>query len=248
MSKIEMHRFYCSVEVGGALIGWVCLWAESSWVGILWGSLLAALVFDGYALLRSLSEAIPLSILAVSLGLIILPMTAMAAAVVGSLRWAIERQQAAWQDHRSSLIILGIPLLLSLTAAGLGWTNQYNENARTVLLRMQDLLQTGQRTAQTKALPPALTVEKVENFLVNGLSPYTLEWAMDPNNRYAIARSGGANGLESIAIARFENGWMLICLYPTPLGDPECVSRWQPGSAVSSPQTLEQPVPPRKVW
>ena len=85
------------------------------------------------------------------------------------------------------------------------------------------------RIREEKDLPEPLAVEAVDHFLINSRAAYTLEWNKDPNNRYAIPRPANTNGLESLAIARFSNGWILICLYPAPNLQPECVSRWQVG-------------------
>ena len=68
--------------LAGGLVGWITFWSESSWVGIIWGSLAAALLFDGYAILNSISDGVSLSFIAVTLFLIILPITALAAVVV----------------------------------------------------------------------------------------------------------------------------------------------------------------------
>jgi|GEM_PF-673498 len=221
--------------LAGGLTGLLAAWPDGSLVGILWGSLVGTLFFDVYALANSVSDSLPLSWIGVFLLFILLPMAAMTSAVIGGFRWALNRQQAAWQDQRSRWITHGIPVLLITAAAVFGLTAQYSEEARIVITRMQELIRAGQ-AAQAQGLPAELDVSQVIRFKENAQGPYTLEWSRDETNRYAIPRPANTGGNESIVIARFSNGYLLVCLFPNAYASAECVSRGRLGAAPDARQ------------
>ena len=207
-----------------ALVGLVAAWAESSIIAILWGSLAGTLVFDSYALINSLPDKVPLSWIAGILFLILLPIAAMVSLAIGVFRWALNNHQAAWQDHRSIVLQAGIPLVLFLVSLGLGYTARYPQGGLQVVRRMNSLIQAAQAAAPG-SLPVELASDSVFNFPAHTAGAYTLEWSKDPTNRYAIPRPANSGGRDSIVIARFLDGYQLICLYPSPDAAPECVSR-----------------------
>jgi hypothetical protein len=211
----------------GILIGGAASWSFSSIKGVIWGSLSGALGLSGYALYQAAGPQTSLTgllgVLLLSLG----PIAAMVSAVMIVFRWALDRQQAAVQNHGPLLLRAGIPLALILMVGLLGWTQQYPPPARTVLERMQETLKSGLAAADDAALPAELKDLEVDSFITNAQGRYTLEWQLDPNNRFRIARPADTEGRESLAIARFENGWMVVCLYPRPEWDPRCKSLWQ---------------------
>ena len=207
-----------------ALVGLVTAWSQTSVIGILWGSLAGTLVFDSFALINSLPDKVPPAWIAGILFLILLPIAAMVSLVIGVFRWALNRHQSSWQDHGSVLVLVGIPLLLFLASLGLGYSARYPQDGLQVVRRMDNLIQSGQRSAAGD-LPPVLINDSIDNFQAHATGTYTLEWSKDPTNRYAIPRPAGSGGRESIVIARFSSGYLFICLYATPESEPECVSR-----------------------
>ena len=209
----------------GLVIGLIASWTGTPHLGVFSASLTGALIINAYNLILSpKADTSAASLIAILLG--VLPSTtAFIAVAIIFFRWALDRQQAAVQDKRSLLLRVGIPALLILFSAGIGWTQQYPPYARTVILRLHALVEKGLAAQDDSALPPELAPGKLEGFRQNAAARYTLQWDRDPNNRFQIPRPGNTEGRESVAIARFENGWMLVCLYPRPDWEPRCVVR-----------------------
>jgi hypothetical protein len=207
-----------------ALVGLVTAWSESVALGVFFGSLIGTLAFDGYAIVNTLPDRVAPALIIGFLVLVLLPMTAMTAAFIGLFRWALERQISTQLEQRSRWLRVAIPLILLLAAGGFGATALYPESGRQVLLRMNQLILAGQAASRAD-LPAQLANDNVKDFKANVVGPYTLEWSKDTNNRYAIARPANTGGNESIAIARFTNNYLLICLFPNAYAPPECVSR-----------------------
>ena len=208
-----------------ALVGLVTAWSESVALGVFFGSLIGTLAFDGYAIVNTLPDRVAPALIIGFLVLVLLPMTAMTAAFIGIFRWALERQISAHLDQRSMWPRVAIPLALLLAAGGFGATALYPESGRQVLPRMNQLILAGQAAASDFDLPAQWANDNVKEFKSNAVGPYTLEWSKDTNNHYAIARPANTGGNESIAIARFNNNYLLICLFPNAYAPPECVSR-----------------------
>jgi hypothetical protein len=209
----------------GSLIGLIATWTGTPPPGIFYASLTGAVIINAVNLYMSPKADTTFATLIAILIAILPSTTALIAAAIIIFRWALDRQQAAVQDRRSLLLRLGIPLLLVMFSAGAAWTQQYPPYAKTVILRMQALVEKGLAAPDDASLPLELSPKRLEGFRQNAVGPYTLQWDRDPNNRYMIPRPGNADGQESLAIARFENDWMLICLYPRPDWEPRCVVR-----------------------
>ncbi len=69
-----------------ALLGLATAWSDSPLVGILWVSIIGTVIFDSYAAANLINDKVPLSWMFGILFMILLPMTAMTAVVIGIFR------------------------------------------------------------------------------------------------------------------------------------------------------------------
>jgi hypothetical protein len=211
----------------GLLMGLAISWSSSFLGGIFLGSLAGALVVSAYTLTQAAGSAPSLAAVGEVLLVIFAPIAALLAGMILIFRIALDRQQVAIRNQQAILLRAGIPLLLILLAVGAGWSRQYPPHARLVLERTQDLIAKGLVAAGPADLPEPLQDREVNEFLLNAAQDYSLQWERETTNRYRIARPANTEGRESLVIARFANGWMLVCLYPRPEWDPRCKSFWQ---------------------
>jgi len=212
-----------SMLLGGAL-GWVSACPDNSLLGILIGGLLGALAMDAATILETGLSAVNRDAVLAALAVIALPMVASLALVVAVFRWALDWRGRILREQGSWLLLSAIPVVMVLLIAWLGTASAYPPNGRTLILRTRDLIQAGRAAADPAALPTALRAKSVDDFLVHGQGFYTLEWDKDPTNRYAIPRPIGHSGEDALVIARFEDGWTLVCLYTWVSGPPQCIS------------------------
>ena len=108
-----------------------------------------------------------------------------------------------------------LPVVLVLVAGLLGFTQQYPAYGDTVMLRMRGLIQEGLNSRTPEELPASLRPPHVNLFLDQAKGSYTLQWDKDQGNRYALPRFSGSIP-DSVVIARFENGYLLVCVFTTP--------------------------------
>ncbi len=209
--------------LGGAL-GLASAWPNNSILGIFLGGLLGALVMDAATLVETGLNSSSLDIVVAALFIIALPMVAALALVVALFRGALNWRQRIRREDGSRLLSAAIPLVLVLLVGWLAVASGYPPEARAILTRAQDLIEEGRGVAEPSALPGALRVRAVNDFLAHADQPYTLQWDRDPTNRYAIPRPLGQSGTDSLAIARFEDGWTLVCLYTWVTAPPQCIS------------------------
>lgn len=209
----------------GALLGLLTAWTGIPAPGIFSASLTGAVLVNAVMLWQAPKADALLATLITILMAVLPSTTAFLAAVIIFFRWALDRQQAAVQDRRSLILRAGIPLFLILLSALVGYAQQIPPYGRTVVLRMHTMLEKGLAAQDDASLPRELAPPWLDGFRQNAAGAYTLQWDRDTNNRYHIPRPGNTEGSESLAIAHFENGWVLICLYPRPDWEPRCVVR-----------------------
>jgi hypothetical protein len=210
----------------GLLVGLSTSWPRHTLMGILLGSFAGALMITAFTLYQTAGLNIALTGVFAILLVIFLPIAVLVSVVIIIFRWALDRHQVAMHDQGSLLLRVGIPVVLIALVAGLAWTQQYPPYARNVLHRMDSLVQKGLAAQRAENLPPEFVDVKVGDFIANAQGTYTLQWEHDSNNRFRIARPANTEGRESLAIARFENGWILVCLYPRPEWNPRCRGLW----------------------
>jgi hypothetical protein len=208
----------------GGLLGWVSAWPENGLLGIFFGGLLGALALDTATLIETFLESGDLNQVGAALFFIALPMVASLVVVIAAFWWALNWRQRLRREKGPRWLFHTIPLVLVLLVGWLATTTAYPPDARTVLTRARDLIETGRSAAQPTDLPPALRAAGVTGFLEHAGLDYTLQWDRDPTNRYAIPRPLGPGGLDALVIVRFSDGWTLACLYTAPTAPPQCIS------------------------
>jgi hypothetical protein len=204
------------------MIGAATAWPDNSVKGVFIGSVAGALILSGVTMAQASNPNSELPALGAVLLFIFAPITAMIAMVISLFRWALNQHLVAIRSHQTLALRLGIPPLLILLSVGLGWTHQYPPQARQVLERTQAMITAGLSAGPGEELPRPLQAREVGNFVTEAPGPYTLQWEQDKTNRYQIPRPGNTDGLEALVIARFESGWMLVCLYPRPDWEARC--------------------------
>jgi hypothetical protein len=89
-------------------------------------------------------------------------------------------------------------------------------------MRMDDLIQLGRQARSRDELPAPFKDRQVARFFEQSRASYQLEWDRDLTNRYRIARSLTDPYNPTTVIARFNNGWMLVCVFPNETAPPVC--------------------------
>ncbi len=202
----------------GAVLGGVCGWHIGSVEGVALASTLGALILlTSLVLTGHRWEQLGRRVIA-SLSLF-LPATALMVPALALLRWVIEEQEEYRHLSPRALQRVWRPAFLLLLAAAAGLLWLINDQGRGALRQMDLLLQTAQHSAE---LPPPLSPPDVEDFRAHAQGPYSLEWDSLNVNRYAIGYYPKAGWDPGAAIARFDNGWTLVCIYTNPEFPPSC--------------------------
>lgn len=211
----------------GALLGLAAAWSDTSIKGVLLSSAVGALLLSIVNLLTGqMTGAQIITRKITALLIIFAPTMAGIALLMFVFRWITDREEATYRERYSGfptnrLARAGIPLLLVLSFALLGLTSIYNAQARSATTRMHTLIQQAAPAQQsTEALPKPLQPPNVTMFQARGRGAYQLQWDKDETNKYAIPRPAGSD--QSTVIAHFDNGYLLVCLFATQGGDPEC--------------------------
>lgn len=208
--------------VFACVLGLATAWVTETIAGVLWGSAFCALILLLGNLPSARLTAQNWSGVIVSLLFLSLPMFGLVVPLVAVLRWAANREMDLFVTHASFWQRLKLPVLLLIVVAWLGSFALYLPESRTVIVKMNDLIQTGRQTTDPARLPPVLRGEDVRGFPSRAVGAYTLEWRNTDLNRYGIPRLPGKPGEESAVIARFENGWTLVCIFPDAQVEPGC--------------------------
>jgi hypothetical protein len=145
--------------------------------------------------------------------------------LVAVLRWTASQQEEAYAEAASIWKRLAMPLILLIVVGLIGRTSLYSPEARQTIVRMDTLIKTGQQAPDASHLPLALAADNVADFIERARGPYTLEWKTTELSRYAIPIPlSNLRGMESGVIARFANGWTLVCIFVPDNPEPECKS------------------------
>lgn len=205
------------------LLSLLTAWPTSHINGIVSGSVAGALLIQAANMPSGYSEpnAAPATVLVRIL--LVLPLTAMLALPIGTLRWVIHKQDVGRRDGARVRARIGIPLALIGLMAALGLISLYPSDGRQVISRMHDLIQAGLKTQDASGLPPALQPRNVEAFVENAQGGYTLQWEKNNLNRFMIPRPTLKDEwTQSVVVARFESGWAVACLFVTADAEPIC--------------------------
>jgi hypothetical protein len=203
--------------VAAALLGLLVAVPRSGLKGVFLMAAAGALVIILVSLLTSasLSENFALSLVAaLSLAL---PFWGLFVPVFAALRWVISHQEESRRDRRPWRgRVLG-PLLLIALVAWLGYAAIYPPVARATLQRADALLS---QAAATGAAPAPLV--EIPGYAAHSAAPYRLGWEAGDLNKYRIPRPGRAFDQHSAVVARYGDGWNLVCIYITLDEPPIC--------------------------
>lgn len=208
----------------GMLLGLLCAWVEPSIPGIL----LSAGTGAALALIVATNTGrTPLFMLpATAIGIVFLwlPFTGMFFPVMALFRTAINKLTDSRKERLSLPAHGWLPLLLVVAAGALGYTLVLTSPARAVMAHNQQMLTAGLAAASADELPAPLRGKDVADFRSNASRDYQLAWENKNLTVYAIPRPAGPEHEISVVIARFDNGWNVVCLYPNPQTEPRCRS------------------------
>jgi hypothetical protein len=209
------------------LLGLTTAWAESGGVSVLWSSLLGALFVSIGTFLSGQDSGIAAAHRAAAVIFIFLPISGATAIPLILLRWVVTREENAYREARAGMPTPRLrryllPVGLVLVTAALGLTSLYNDIGRSVTPQMHRLIQQGMQAQGADALPAALQPPDVDQFFERASGPYTLQWDRDEANQFAIPRPASNMQEQSTVIARFENGYLLACMFPGKTGPPTC--------------------------
>ena len=208
----------------GALLGLLCAWVEPSIPGILLSSGVGAALALIVAMNIGRTPLFMLPATAIGVVFLWLPFTGMLFPVMALFRTTINKLMDS-RNERLTLPSRGwLPLLLVVAAGALGWTLVLTAPARTIVARNQQLLTEGLAAASTDELPAPLRGKDVDDFRSHASRNYQLAWENKNLTVYAIPRPAGPEHEISVVIARFDNGWNVVCLYPNLQTEPRCRS------------------------
>jgi len=208
----------------GALLGVISAWPQSSIHGTFIASAVSALVIvvGNFALAAPSGNTLVAIVLT---GIfLVLPFWGMLVPLIAALRWGVNKLVDAHDDRLPFRSRITIPVLLVLVIGLVGALTHYHANARQLLILTHALLQESQLAGSAEALPPALRVPEVGAFLEKGRDAYELSWEHQRIERFRIPRPGKNFDYHSVVVARFRNGWNLVCLYIAPDISPLCKS------------------------
>jgi hypothetical protein len=213
--------------ITGALLGVITAWPDIGIKGILLGTLFGTLILVAITLITGPSNSEILSQKAVVLVLILAPLMGLLAPVLILFRWIVSREEVTLLESKAGFQISNVrrwavPALLVTITGLLGLFAIQPEMARAVLPQMHTLIQMGQQEQNAEALPEPLKSEDVTHFLERGMGRYVLEWQKDDQNQYMVKRPLAPLDQQSIVIAHYDNGYVLICRFPGKTGQPNC--------------------------
>lgn len=211
----------------GAVLGLACSWSENGVAGVLWASLFGSLAIIIATFLTGRRDAEILSQKITALAFLFFPTAAVLSPLLILFRWVINREEIAFihsvrLGERQPWQRVVLPLLVLVAAGGAGMLSMYNDLGRAVTPQMNQLVQQGLAAQTISELPEPLKTAEIDLFMENRTPSYTLQWDKDDTNRFAIPRPATSEFDQSIVIARFSNGYWLVCMFPAPGAQPRC--------------------------
>jgi hypothetical protein len=209
--------------LGGAALGVVNAWLADAVVGTFVGSAAGALLIAASTMLAGEPSADIMPARTMMLVLIFLPIVAALVPLLAVHRWVVNKEARARTLSTPRWARVGLPLVLVIVAGVVGGSALYSSPARLMLSRTNELLQAGLAASDAASLPSPLQSDLVGGFLDHSQGAYTLAYDKDDINRFAIPRRMTDRPWEeAVVIARFESGWVLVCLFPKADAEPAC--------------------------
>jgi hypothetical protein len=199
------------------LLGLLTAWPRSGLAGTGLAAGVSALAVTGWALLeaaRGVGQNLGAALLT---GIFVtLPFWGLLVPVLGALRWVVGHEEEAKRDRQPWYRRVWQPLVLIVVVGLVSLTSLYNPDARTLIARTNQMLQTAQSGG---GIPEPLAGTELAT---RGQGSYELSWERENIERYRIPRPGKNFDQHSVVVARFKNGWNLVCLYITLDDPPAC--------------------------
>ena len=198
----------------GGLSGLICAWPKSSFLGVV----IAAVSGSVFLLIAGSVYGAPVAPekvggLIVTLTVLLLPMTGLLGALFTTLRWLINKQLEYHADRASLLRRLIAPVLLVCIIGGLSATVGYPPEGQQRIKEMNALIQAGLQAVDAASVPPAFA-KFGETFKQRATPNYTLQWVKSDLVDWRIGQPAGYQEWQlSIAVARFDNGWTVACIF-----------------------------------
>jgi hypothetical protein len=202
--------------LGGGLLGLIAAWPRSGIAGTFLAAAVSAvaLVASAYISAGTTGENVAGNVFNGSI--LALPFWGLLVVMIGPLRWVISHEEEARRDRQPLRRRVLRPLIMLLVVGLAGLTALYPSDARVLLRKENEML----RAAQATGTVPASLASTA--FATRGRGPYQLSWERERIERYRIPRPAGNLGQHSVVVARFSNGWNLVCLYVNQTDPPRC--------------------------
>lgn len=197
-------------SLGGGALGLICAWPLGSVQGIFLASAISAVAIVAASFIGANPSGEVLVAFALTGIFLALPFWGMLVPLLSALRWGVNGQEEAHRDRLPWSARLLRPALLILGVGLAGALSLYRPTARALLAQTHTLLQQAQASS---VLPEPLRNTESAEFRTRGSGPYELSWEFYNIERYRIPRPGRDFDTHSVVIARFANGWNLVCLY-----------------------------------
>lgn len=208
----------------GASLGLLCAWMESSVPSVLYAAAVGAILMLAAAFFTGSTPLMAVPVSTIGFIFLFVPFTGMLIPVVGLVRTTINKLTDSRLEKQPLAARWWLALLVIAATGAIGWSLIYSTSARTVLTHNHQMLQQGLTASSMAMMPPPLTGPEMEDFSSHASQKYTLAWDDKRINAYAIPRTAAPEYLMSVVIARFDNGWNVVCLYPTADSQPRCRS------------------------
>jgi hypothetical protein len=216
----------------GLLLGLLTAWPNNAFVGTIAGCFAGALLFEVAIILTGENTPNVVAGKTASILLTFLPLAAILALPIGIFRWVVNKEEEVVREgastgslvHRWRISVMRLlrPVLLIVTAAAWGALFLYPTLGRTVLPRMNAIVQAGLTAIDRPALPSEFQTIDVPGYPQQAKGGYTLDWQGESLGRFAIPRPIEDEEEQSAVIARFESGWSFVCLFITADAEPRC--------------------------
>ena len=203
---------------GGGLLGLIAAWPRSGMAGTFIAATVSAVAIVGSAFLSAGAAAGGGLVGRAFIGIFVaLPFWGLLVPITGALRWVVTREEEARRDGQSWYRRAMAPLVLLLAVGLASLTVLYPNDARVLISKTDQMLQTAEQASGSLAEPLISTA-----FGTRGQGPYELSWERERIERYRIPRPARNLAQHSVVVARFKNGYNLVCLYIDLTDPPVC--------------------------
>jgi hypothetical protein len=142
--------------------------------------------------------------------------------VLSLLRWIVNKQVEYHADRASPLRRLIAPILVVCIVGGLSATVLYPPEGQQRIKEMNALIQAGLQAGDAASVPPSFA-KFADTFKQRATPNYTLQWIKSDLIRWRIGQPAEYHEWQlSIAVARFDDGWVVACLFSPSEAPPNC--------------------------